>query len=133
MTYKELIEASGGIVKKATKGPWEARWRTQNLTTICSDGESLGDMSTWWAGIPGSDDTTKANAAFIAHARTALPLALQGLEDALRVVEAARRCAPEDAVAALREIAKTSNDPELLEMLALGDAVAEFDKREAEL
>lgn len=60
------------------------------------------------------------DAAFIAHARTSLPLALQGLEDALRVVEAAR-------VEDLNRYEPASESSRQLRA-----ALAHFDAREAE-
>lgn len=84
------------------------------------------DRSTHWNPKPRADIVAMARE--LMKARAALPALCRALREAMKVVEAARICAPAEAVAVLREVAKTSGDKELLEMLALGDAVSAFDR-----
>lgn len=98
MTLAKFIEENRKLAEEATKGPWtvlgdgKQAFNAEGMVADCGiqwtdDGDESGEEQDWERG--------KINAAFIASARTALPLALDLLEYAMEALVSISIPAPE--------------------------------------
>lgn len=81
MMSKEEREESRAICEKATPGPWDYDEGDHSIHSL-EDNQPPVTCDYWTGYDCGSVVFGVANAAFIAHARTALPKALDALEEA---------------------------------------------------
>ncbi len=83
------LDETLSICEKATPGPWGKCYHAPNLITVDASDflGSIASVSRWMTGVPGDDSENKANAEFIAAARTHYPAALRALKVAVESVQ----------------------------------------------
>ena len=95
MTFTEWMDQAGALAEAATEGPWVSDWETDPFTynpCVLSGVASIADAGPeqWVAECSPEHENGRADAAFIAAARTLVPQLIA----ALRAVEA--ECARAD-------------------------------------
>jgi len=65
MTTAERLKQ---LMEGATRGPWVASWKCDNLSDIYTENGSVASVATWSHGVPGTPETTDANARLIVAA-----------------------------------------------------------------